>query len=327
MKKCVHRKEKKIDTCSVNGRDYYCVKCLWEFTKNKPIVTLRKKEFLEREENIQWEEGRWVDLKKNSENEHVKRVEGADLCYPILVCRRVICGYSILDGCHRFLKSKNEVRCRVVEWRELEKLVLYRDVKTVPTDDITVLEMMIERVFKGHCYWLKGIKHMFLKNEMKHYKCAYIFMRKKLVNYLESRLEEGINLKRLQRTDPWEKCVAAYLILLNDIIHIPTNVELFEPEYVERIVLNRCKMTSLKRNDGFMKGHDIFPYEHIENIFNNEMNQLEQWKQAKQRHKVTVMILYARKHVPSFIFHESKLKTRQFLLFTNWCSLHFFFKY
>ena len=111
-----------------NGEDFYCVECLWELTSRYPILTIDKTNIRESEDTICWEEGRWTKLKHDANNPHYLRVLNADLNYPLLVTPVTLHPeateemYTILDGCHRYIASEREVRCRVVGWDLLSSI-------------------------------------------------------------------------------------------------------------------------------------------------------------------------------------------------------------
>src|SRR3972149_1506339 len=56
MNKCIHWEEIPFNSCSVNGRDFYCVKCLWKLAENKETTQIYISDVLEKENTIEWTE-------------------------------------------------------------------------------------------------------------------------------------------------------------------------------------------------------------------------------------------------------------------------------
>jgi len=122
---CKHVCKNPFNSCSANGQDFYCVKCLWEITESYPVTLISKSKFDTQEDDITWFEGAWRDLKYDPDNFHSRRVANADLSYPIIVCL-IENQYVILDGCHRFIKEATEwVNAKIVSQDELNKIKIF----------------------------------------------------------------------------------------------------------------------------------------------------------------------------------------------------------
>ena len=126
---------KLFQSCSLDGTKFYCVRCLWEITYDYPVTVIKKQQISVTEDIIEWHDGKWIDLKNDSNNTHVARVKNADISFPIIVCENndntKTPIYSILDGCHRFIKSSDIVNCHVISWDNLDNIAFYWKVDSI----------------------------------------------------------------------------------------------------------------------------------------------------------------------------------------------------
>jgi len=124
---CEHIKWKTIHTCSIDGKNFYCVYCLWFNTKNLPSVEINVFDFEKNVDQFSWDGITVNDILNYSENpevqEHQKKYHEADLSYPILV-QKIRSRYVILDGCHRFAKAIKKENLQKVNCIEVPESIL-----------------------------------------------------------------------------------------------------------------------------------------------------------------------------------------------------------
>ncbi len=93
-------------TFSLDMKRYYCVKCLhmWAYREIilSSIVNLSLIERSLKNGDVEWDGLSATQALINGRGEHYERIMNADLDYPIFVNN----DYVILDGRHRFAKSK-----------------------------------------------------------------------------------------------------------------------------------------------------------------------------------------------------------------------------
>ena len=128
---CTHTEEEDADICTVDRIMWYCVQCLWEKTRNLPVISLSIQDQLEPLNEIIWDDTDRTITEiwhSNRPNPHKKRIRDADLNYPILVKQMGKDRYHILDGCHRLAKAslllkKTHIDCKIVPENVLDECV------------------------------------------------------------------------------------------------------------------------------------------------------------------------------------------------------------
>lgn len=92
-----------LHTSSLDGVRFYCVKCLWDVSKDLPVTEISVDQLATSPSQINWDGTRVTQLLVNRAGEHWQRIINADISFPVLVTKRLT-GYEILDGCHRTVK-------------------------------------------------------------------------------------------------------------------------------------------------------------------------------------------------------------------------------
>jgi len=115
--------------CSLNYEIFYCVLCIWEYTKNYPSVQISVN-LLDDVNNITWDETtiyHALSPQKTEHYIHYNRIINADLSYPISVSQ-INEKFSILDDRHRLVRAikilnQKYINCIIVPDDILKKCI------------------------------------------------------------------------------------------------------------------------------------------------------------------------------------------------------------
>jgi hypothetical protein len=108
--KCNAQGDVHMHTFSIDGVKFYCVECLHTWVgKNNPKRVIVPHAIIER--NLENNDVSWDGISGQfahscGQGEHYERIMNADMNYPICINDN----YVILDGCHRFAKSKYKLK-------------------------------------------------------------------------------------------------------------------------------------------------------------------------------------------------------------------------
>jgi hypothetical protein len=104
---CKHTQQTSRHTCSFDKSTTYCVYCLWEKTILIDPIYVHINLFKTSAHEVHWDNLTLKDIfypQSEPAAKHLLKIIKADLNYPILVV--YLNGkYSILDGCHRYVKA------------------------------------------------------------------------------------------------------------------------------------------------------------------------------------------------------------------------------
>jgi hypothetical protein len=314
MNKCIHWEEYPFNTCSVNGRDFYCVKCLWMLAENRSSFLISKSDILKH-------------------NIYSKEVENVDLNFPILVCPRTYIGYSILDGYDRFKNSKlNDIHCKIIEWTELDKLAFPKKLlnnnnnekneikkqkieKILELDIISIFEFMIEKFLKGDIHWIKGIKYMtytHININNKEYKVNVTIYNK----WIKSKTGiDSFDLYQSKLIDTQLKWSSIYINML-------INMNISDDRFW-KIRLLTSELNSLKSSN-FSKCYKDIEKETPQNIIDDRENLIWKWIDFKENHTNLIFILLERKNNPQSPFYKHYLPMDMFKIIVKISDLAYF---
>lgn len=333
-------------SCSTNKRTYYCVKCLWELSKDIKESRRSKGELQKyiNEDDFEWNEGKWGDLKNDITSAHHERIKKSNLEYPILVCN-TLNGIQILDGTHRFIKTYCTVRLKLIPRGLLEKARIPDDiVRThfrddyytetrelkkykMENDNLLAMETPIglpppvfnyirERKIEQNERDIKHIKNMNILETV----TDRILIKKKfywvdLVKFFISEYREsfikfpwfyGYTIENLRFLEFFKNYLSDYT---KDPIRIISASKFFEAQ---------CHLYG---ECGF--NHGVLKFQKPDKI-DYKPDILDIWNAARNTHRVLIMLLLERKNNPDSVFYHMNLPLDMFKIIVKEADLFYF---
>jgi hypothetical protein len=352
MNKCIHWEEKPFNTCSVNGKDFYCVKCLWEISKNKQIEIIAKRDILNQEDDIEddidfGEDELTGEIEYDKELNEYKmnrdpvyfrfdtiEIDTNDVSdHVVLLCPRLY-GYSILDSYYRFSKLMGYIRCKIIEWTELDKLAFSsqllindnenkkRKIEKCEIDLPSIFEFMVERFLKGFVYWIEGIHNIIWGNShsiFKDYPCVQKFF---YIKWILSKFGIILNTKKINSRIEWG------IILIYTLIQ-QKNEPPIEYQYIpNKFYTSHMKNQPIESSKLFID-LKISPFSKFYKIkvglpilgFKSLTNE---WIHAEKNHKNLIYILLERKNNSQSLFYKDYLPMDMFKIIVKMSNLAYF---
>jgi hypothetical protein len=97
------RRGNQSHTCNTGDGHTYCVHCIHTACQkySLPTIYVRLDHISTKLEEVDWNEGPALEVLKDENSPHHRRIEEADLLYPICLTDK----YDLLDGSHRIFKA------------------------------------------------------------------------------------------------------------------------------------------------------------------------------------------------------------------------------